>query len=678
MPTGVLRDIWIALASLGDYRPSKLEKLWIRFHDNKAALHDAGLLTPNRSTNGSHATPASTPEAIPPPSECPRLMEPRHYGVNKIVWTDHHVEQPNFSTMPPLRSLTVLDIDEARYLVELSVLLGRSLVSLRELRIGMAPTMYIPPCIQADPKAAALFSGGIFTLLMCNICDQYNAQNTMGMKSKDGTHGKASTELPSQMKKSVHVPTSCSNMQINDTNNIVSASPATETAAVVPSPVVGMDAIDPALFGQSPAPTDGPMVSQADMAATATQTEVKDEENGEHDDYNGVDYEAASSDDVYASIEKLKLEVLELERLTRLVPRVLCRSIDFTVLTNLTLLQCGDQSVLWDRLKTEFAPRKSLVISLPTRESKPVAPQSRLRRKTSSNSLTKRVEYRLNLKRIHTDAVTSSLISFLKTTLAPNSLEWMFLQDTSTFISPVTLEAIYRGPLRHHRASLSKVMIDSAYELMSGRAPVQAARKWTLNRDVVSFITSGKMNKLRELSMAMEYKDWHLFLQRLPNIPHLRSLHVPNILEHPYGSSLVIKDLARGVVDIVALRPEVELCYLAIKNKCFEILERKRKKRPKGQLPTGLDDSDEDTQNEDHADEDEDDDEDDSDDGGGPAAVPQPIEPGAMDSDTGSITSDDDEESESEAAKKTMKLDLREILFYDDKISIFKARHGRL
>lgn len=687
MPTGVLRDIWIALSSLGDHRTSRLEKLWIRFHDNQAALHDAGLLGSTRITQNPTETSASSSASLSPPSQYPRLMEPGHYGVDKIEWSDHHVEQPNFSKLPPLRSLTVLDIDEARYLVELSVLLGASLGTLRELRIGMASTIYIPPSLQADPKAAALFTGGIFTLLVSKIYDHYKALCTRKDSLKNVTHAHSpiKSDQP-QFRQDNQVPTtglSLLSLQSNELHDFTSKVPTLEEAATSLNAQaslasrVEMDPIDPALSGQNSSSIDNRDVDGTETDVAAKQEEQKREVLGKPSEFKtqNLNIDAAAVDDLLIPTERLKLEVLELERLTKIVPRVLSRSMDFTVLTSLTLLQCGNQSGLWDRLKKDFAPRKSLVVSLSAQKPDAVGSQSPLPHQLSSESLLRNVEYRLQLKKIHTDAVSSDLVSFLKTTLAPNSLEWMFLQDTETFISPVTLEAIYRGPLRRHRASLTKVMIDSAYGPPSGRTHVQAARKWMLNRDVLKFVTSGKMSKLRELAIAIEYKDWHLFLQQLPNISHLRSLHVTNIVDHPYGSSLDVKDLARGAIDVVALRPEVELCYLAIKNKCFEILERNHTKKPKGQNPTATDDSDDDTQDGDHQDDGDDDDDEDSDDGGA-AAVPPAIEPGAMDSDTGSITTDDEDDDQGKSTK--MKLKLREILFYDDKISIFKARHGRL
>ena len=55
---------------------------------------------------------------------------------------------------------------------------------------------------------------------------------------------------------------------------------------------------------------------------------------------------------------------------------------------------------------------------------------------------------------------------------------------------------------------------------------------------------------------------------------HVRSLYIPHIVGHPHGGNLDIQETALHVVDIVSLRPEMELCYMAIGGKCFEILER--------------------------------------------------------------------------------------------------------
>ena len=688
MPTGILRDIWISLSSLGDHRPSRLEKLWIRFHDNQAALNDAGLAQPPADNPVPTTLPALA--ASNPQSQQYDLTNPEHYGVNKIVWSDHQVEAPNFSIMPALRSLCVLEIDEVRYLIELSILLRRSLSTLRELRLGIATNLYIPPPTLTEVDAAPLFSGGVWALLMSRIYNPHDSEAStastdpgegqQAVQSLDSSSNVQGTELMHKtIGSAVHEASKDpqTHIQRSITEFLAPEKGLSYSSLKENSTQAGkaeLEAIDPALCHDYSSPRSEGAHLETSIERTPWLDEVADNkidvdmdslEIGEKDT-------EAPADDMNAH-QRLRLEVLEIERLTKLSAMVLTKTIDFTVLTTLTLLQCGDQSVLWERMRKEFAPRKMRI----------TAPNTGLlrgsRRNASSNmkglqkAPSSDMEFLLKIKKIQTDAVSSEFISFLKTTLAPNSLEQMFLQDTEKAPSTVTLEAIYRGPLRRHRASLTKVLIDSAYGLTTSRLRSATARKWMLNREVLTFITSGKMCKLREFATAIEYKDWHHFLQRLPNIPHLRSLYIPMIYDHPYGGSLNVKDFALGAIDVVALRPEVELCYLGIKNKCFEILEVKQKDgTSKGPGPAlAGSDSDDDTQDDDHNDDDDEDSED-----GGAATAPQPIEPGAMDSDVGSISTDDDEQEAT--ARKKVKLKLREILFYDDKISIFKARHARL
>lgn len=128
---------------------------------------------------------------------------------------------------------------------------------------------------------------------------------------------------------------------------------------------------------------------------------------------------------------------------------------------------------------------------------------------------------------------------------------------------------------------------------------------------------------------------------------------------------------------------------MGIASKCFEILENKPHnydlhsnsthpggEPPTGHLPGGYPGNDPLIPTEDD-DEDDDADEDDDDmDTAGPAT--------ADDEDTEDDTdddphddSDDDAYSEGED-RRAPRLRLREILFYDDKVAIFKARHGRL
>ena len=143
------------------------------------------------------------------------------------------------------------------------------------------------------------------------------------------------------------------------------------------------------------------------------------------------------------------------------------------------------------------------------------------------------------------------------------------------------------------------------------------------------------------------------------------------------------------IVDIVALRPEVELCYMGVGTKCFEVLESRRDWDSRtdaahlGLPPVGAtniasedgeeeeDDEEEELDNDSDADEetesDAEDNNDDDDD----------------DFDNDDITDSDSDSSDGPRKGggrngRAAKLRLREILFYDDKVAVFKARHGKL
>lgn len=208
------------------------------------------------------------------------------------------------------------------------------------------------------------------------------------------------------------------------------------------------------------------------------------------------------------------------------------------------------------------------------------------------------------------------------------------------------------------------------------------------NRDVLNFITSGRMSSLRELSIALEYKDWHHFLQRLPQIPHLRSLNIPFIADH-VTAAFDPKELALQVVDVIVLRPEVELCYMGVSHKCFEILENRP--HDDGHNSTDVHSSaaanggpgggvtDEDDDEEEEGSDDEDDDEEEEDDNGTAIGVSAGLDPDETESELSDHDdSDTDSYNGSDDGRNKVKLRLREILFYDDKVSIFKARHGKL
>ena len=127
---------------------------------------------------------------------------------------------------------------------------------------------------------------------------------------------------------------------------------------------------------------------------------------------------------------------------------------------------------------------------------------------------------------------------------------------------------------------------------------------------------------------------------------------------------------------------------MGISTKCFEILENKNGDDPitsfhdsgttsanagPGGVTVGDPDDDSDTDDEDH----DDDDEDDNADQAAAAGVADNHEADDSDAADDSDGASEDEGPENEDGKK-VRLKLREILFYDDKVSIFNARHAQL
>lgn len=636
----------------------------MRFHNNKNASQDAGVAPRNPDGHDSHG-------------HAPGHLSQQQSSIvstslSGVVWSNHTVEEPNFSAISAIRSLNVLAIDEVAYLHELSVLIKRSLSTLRELRIGMASQLCTSGWPRGDSRLSHVQRGGPIALLMSKVCDTSVPQPCLRQDDVCMKHGTANAPAETHSQSADPIPSSpLSNMTSRLDN--ASIDPALMRDGEGSHDVELSEPFESSMG----APGDGASCLGGNSNDVDNQKSFMPPEPEHHEANDG-----SGSLDNLNELGKLNIEVLEFEKMTINVP-VLQKGVDWSFVTSLTLLQCGDTEALWKALRKTYAPlatvRKSTILSIPTQSIDKRGSQPRLRRMPSSDiAPTAPIEYRLKLKRLHTDTVSSALISFLKETLAPNSLEWMFLQDSGDFASPVTVDSIYKGPLKRHRASLTKLLIDSSIGPENSRPRNVASKKWILNRDILTFITSGKMQKLRELSFVTEYKDWHLFLQRIPRITELRSLHVPFIADHPYERSLNVKELAMGIVDVLMLRQEIPLCYLAISNKCYEIVETKAKRKRSSNDPDLLtnaaDDSSED--DEDHIDGQDNDADDDEDDEEEPSTAPD-ASPAAdeLDDEADESLSSADEEEGSQAP---IRLKLREILFYDDKISIFKARHARL
>ncbi|KAK5172965.1 uncharacterized protein LTR77_003087 [Saxophila tyrrhenica] len=718
MPTGILRDVWLALSSLGDRddgQPCRLEKVWVRWHDNSSS-ESTNLIPPTPPPMNLSILPSAHPSSTnPPTSAIPPQIHPAALD---------RVEHPSFSALPPLKSLSVLDVDELAYLDEMAVLIGRSLDKLRELRVGIARhaisrewvTVWEGSSLQqVDPDYPAFGSmtigekrqGGVLGTLTGFVCDMRKPKMALPDRLKrrapmnTGSPSKSPPRPPQIVPPALQVD---SEPLIEQSSALSGITSLRDVLPDVPTndPSSGGPLLSPlqTTFSSDSAYENDPLIAQSSHASSPMRS--PNTETHEHSIFGSAmqpdlvppipetSTDAPEPDPEIEYLDHtLHLESLELERVPLSVP-VLQRALDWTRLTSLTLLHCQNHEQLWKTLRRTFAPRpKSPTYPHPRR-----TPNSTPRKsgKLSIGGSDIEMEYTLNLKKIHTNTVSPALISFLKETLAPNSLQVLFLQEARMYNSSVSVDQIFKGPLRRHRSSLRKLLIDSSEKGADG-VPTNSSRwrRWMLTREILGFVCSGKMPSLRELGMAIDYRDWHFFLQHLPSIPHLRSLSIPFLADHVHGPTVDPRELALQIVDIVALRPEVEVCYMGIAGKCFEILDQRRPYsgswdgvgRPEshlGQHAVDAGDADEDaaagSEGEEEGEEEAGDD--DAEDEAAQAEADAEAE-----TESESDDADDDADSESEGedgggGSRGVRLRLREILFYDDKVAVFKARHGRL
>lgn len=624
MPTGVVRDVWIALSSLAD-RPGhdcRLENVWIRWHDNSENTIRSLSGVP---TTSSLTLPETQNILVPPPANSSLF---RKYG---------HVEYPSLSILPALKKLSVLDIDEPSYLEEMSVLVKRSRDRLRELRIGLSSKVYkaewLKPQGASQPEQQATSA--------TPISGWPRAGGVLGaILGWPGRHSRQSS-LKQEAKAEEEIASGDSSTQIEtpaSVNTLIEGlSMQTLDATPVHHLVEAQDIVD---AGNIP-PSDTQPTHSIQPAVPKTQRESS----------------RRSSKAIYPSIpdsdrQSLKLEVLELERVPISAP-VLLDTIDWTRLTTLTILRCEGHEKLWRGLRRRFSPSTSCT--------KNGRNGGTIQEKGSS-------EYPLKIKHIHTDAVSPYLLLFVKDTLRPDTLETVFLHGAPMHDSAVHIEGIYRNVIRNHRLSLRKLLVDSTERSTAGiEIGTSRWRKWMFTREVLTFLTSGRMPKLRELSMTIDSKDWHYFLQRLPSIPQLRALHIPHIIRPVH---IDLKELAMQVLDIVALRPEINISYVGMQTKCYEILEGKGNEydtetddvHSEGFVPGAETWAGSDTNDEDSDDDDE--------------GMTVDSQSDLSEDDRHSLG--DDDASDYDNGRPRVSFRLREILFYDDKIAIFKARHGVL
>jgi hypothetical protein len=431
MPTGVLRDVWMALSSLANRpgRDCRLERVWVRWHDN---------------TDNAMRSPSAL---LPSTSLSPLLR----YS---------HVEYPSLSRLPPLKSLSVLDIDEPSYLEEMAVLIERSRDRLTELRIGISSRVYqcdwLKPAPSAQEDAPDVLhnwpkAGGVLEVLSGKWRDYLGHE-----------------EIVQPSPKKEEEPLSTGEQVMSHDELVEKASDdGTSSESQSPNHPTG-NKVAASTTGQAVSETSDKIPLASFSSTTPTET---------------------GSDRV------LKLEILELERVFLCIP-VILQVIDWTRVTTLTILRCDGHEKLWRALRRQYAPSAFRN-----------TPNYAKNQDDQSSS-----EYPLRIKHIHTDSVSPYLLLFIKDAIARNTLETVFLHEAPLYDSIVHIEAIYRNIIQAHRLSLKKILIDSTERSPNGtEVGTSRWRKWMFTRKMISFITSGRMPKLRELSMTINSRDWVSF-----------------------------------------------------------------------------------------------------------------------------------------------------------------------
>ena len=143
MPTGLTRDVWLALANAGQRRDRKLKRLWIRMYDRRLYVYDPWQRPSTAQpppAPGSALSNGGTNPLLPAPLPPAPPHSPEFQARDKPT-SNKNVAFParTFSLLSPVESLSVLEIDNQVFLNELSTLIKRSIRSLKELRISLAP-----------------------------------------------------------------------------------------------------------------------------------------------------------------------------------------------------------------------------------------------------------------------------------------------------------------------------------------------------------------------------------------------------------------------------------------------------------------------------------------------------------------------------------------------------------
>ena len=484
MPTGLSSDVFMALASLDDQpddHPCKLERVWVRWHDSRSTdassstsgeFIDDPLMQPPPPVPFAPEQPPSPPSStaesigslIPNPSLLPR---------RRVPYSENEVEYPTFSVLPSLKSITALEIDQLAYLDELSILVERSKPLLKELRLSVATKVRDEDFVQVK--------GDQHNLQQVDLDARWPGESIIGSRRLGGVLGVVFGRIYDLRKHWPRLPNDGPEMDSSPAD-LPSPGPAVPTASggLVESP-------DPDLATESLNSFDAAQIEDHSLEAPMDDSKsISLDVPGMKRNPLNPQEEAGESDD------KLALELLELARIPIHV-RLCANALDWTVLTSLTILQCPGQEKLWRALREQYRP--TLVNTRPRRSSNKQLPRETW-------------QYHLRLRNIHVDVTTFSLMNFLKETLAPNSLEVLFLHDRRrSAVPPVPFRHIFTGPIKRQHSSLKKLLLDSTHIDKVNSMGDARRMSWALSLEMIHYITSGKMNNLRELSASIDTSD---------------------------------------------------------------------------------------------------------------------------------------------------------------------------
>jgi hypothetical protein len=371
------------------------------------------------------------------------------------------VEYPSLSILPPLKTLSILDIDEPSYLEETAMLIGRSRERLRELRIGISAKVYQAEWLK--PQGAS------------HLEQQTASINVPGWPRAGGALG-AILGWPN-----------CHTREFPLKQEPVRSDQINASSETPDS----FGTLTEALSLQTLNSTE----TQALNGGGVSCIKSDQQSSGPKAPREALKRSSRASYSSSPNRQLLKLEILELERVSISAPALL-DTLDWTRITTLTILFCEGHEKLWRALRRRFAPAASRTGLKIGRK------DGRAQDKTPP-------DYALRIKHLHTDAVSPYLLLFIKDTLPPDTLETVFLHGAPLHDSTVHIEAIYRNVIRPHRSSLRKLLVDSTARSTRGAEIGNARwRKWMFTREMITFMTSGRMSKLKELSITLDSRDW--------------------------------------------------------------------------------------------------------------------------------------------------------------------------